>query len=114
MGTNFVSYLERIFFPQLVEFVAGLLSICCMLLLGFADDVLDIRWRHKLLLPTLASLPLLSVYLFTYGTTSIVVPRPVRFLLGHDVNLGVLVLVLTILVSTSTFTSTFTFTWLEF
>jgi UDP-N-acetylglucosamine--dolichyl-phosphate N-acetylglucosaminephosphotransferase len=33
-----------------------------MILLGFADDVLDLRWRHKLVLPTLASLPLLVVY----------------------------------------------------
>ena len=36
---------------ELVQLVAALLSISCMLLLGFADDVLDLRWRHKLLLP---------------------------------------------------------------
>lgn len=30
---------------QFVEFVSGLLSICCMLFLGFADDVLNLRWR---------------------------------------------------------------------
>ena len=29
-----------------------------MLFLGFADDVLDIPWRVKLMLPALASLPL--------------------------------------------------------
>ena len=27
--------------------LSALLSISCMLLLGFADDVLDLRWRHK-------------------------------------------------------------------
>ena len=30
-----------------------------MMFLGFADDVLDLRWRYKMILPTIASLPLL-------------------------------------------------------
>lgn len=46
-----------------------------MLFLGFADDVLDIPWRVKLVLPTLASLPLLIAY---SGGTGVVVPKPVR------------------------------------
>ena len=50
---------------EFVQLVAALLSITCMLLLGFADDVLDLRWRHKLLLPSMASLPLLMVYYVT-------------------------------------------------
>lgn len=41
---------------------AALLSICFMVLLGFADDVLDLPWRYKLILPTVASLPLLCTY----------------------------------------------------
>ena len=37
-------------------------AICCMCFLGFADNVLDLRWRDKLWLPLCASLPLLVVY----------------------------------------------------
>jgi hypothetical protein len=59
-----------------------------MIFFGFADDVLDLKWRHKLLLPTLASLPLLMVYFVNIGSTTIVVPKPLRLYLGHDVNLG--------------------------
>jgi len=75
---------------QFIEYLAALLSICCMIFLGFADDVLDLKWRHKVLLPTIASLPLLMVYFATYNSTTIIVPRPMRFLLGYDLNLGVL------------------------
>lgn len=71
-----------------VELLAALLSICCMLLLGFADDVLDLKWRDKLLLPTLASLPLLVVYYVTFNHTTVIVPRPLRMLLGNDLWLG--------------------------
>ena len=42
----------------LVDYNAALATICFMLFLGFADDVLDIPWRVKLMLPALASLPL--------------------------------------------------------
>ena len=59
-----------------------------MIFFGFTDDVLDLKWRHKLLLPTLASLPLLMVYFVNIGSTTIVVPKPLRLYLGHDVNLG--------------------------
>ena len=44
----------------LVDYNAALATICFMLFLGFADDVLDIPWRVKLMLPALASLPLVS------------------------------------------------------
>ena len=56
---------------EFVQLIAALLSISCMLLLGFADDVLDLRWRHKLLLPSMASLPLLMVYYVTTNRTEI-------------------------------------------
>ncbi|XP_074661852.1 UDP-N-acetylglucosamine--dolichyl-phosphate N-acetylglucosaminephosphotransferase-like [Tubulanus polymorphus] len=75
---------------RLVEFISALLSICCMIFLGFADDVLDLRWRHKLLLPTMASLPLLMVYFVNFGSTTIIVPKPLRALLGYDLNLSLL------------------------
>ncbi|XP_010214593.1 PREDICTED: UDP-N-acetylglucosamine--dolichyl-phosphate N-acetylglucosaminephosphotransferase, partial [Tinamus guttatus] len=67
----------------------SLLSISCMIFLGFADDVLNLRWRHKLLLPTLASLPLLMVYFTNFGNTTIVVPKPFRVLLGLHLDLGI-------------------------
>lgn len=68
--------------------LAALLSVCCMLLLGFADDVLNLRWRHKLLLPTIASLPLLVVYYINFNSTTIIVPKPFRDILGISINLG--------------------------
>ncbi|XP_060228400.1 UDP-N-acetylglucosamine--dolichyl-phosphate N-acetylglucosaminephosphotransferase isoform X2 [Meriones unguiculatus] len=61
-----------------------------MIFLGFADDVLNLRWRHKLLLPTAASLPLLMVYFTNFGNTTIVVPKPFRWILGLHLDLGIL------------------------
>ncbi|XP_071055787.1 UDP-N-acetylglucosamine--dolichyl-phosphate N-acetylglucosaminephosphotransferase [Onthophagus taurus] len=75
---------------EFVELIAAMLSICCMLLLGFADDVLDLRWRHKLLLPTIASLPLLMVYYVNVNSTTIMIPKPLREMFGTVVNLGFL------------------------
>lgn len=75
-------------FHEYVEFLAALLSICCMIFLGFADDVFDLKWRHKLLLPTIASLPLLMVYLVTFDLTYIIVPLPLRSVLGYSINVG--------------------------
>lgn len=69
---------------QLAEYNAALLSICFMLFLGFADDVLDLRWRYKLVLPTVASLPLLCSYWMEGGGTSVVMPKPVRGWLVSD------------------------------
>ena len=84
-------FLDRMNYPlQFVELLAALLSICCMVLLGFADDVLDLRWRHKLLLPTVASLPLLMVYYANFNSTLIMVPKPLRAWFGYSVDLGFL------------------------
>ncbi|XP_013798949.1 UDP-N-acetylglucosamine--dolichyl-phosphate N-acetylglucosaminephosphotransferase [Apteryx mantelli] len=74
---------------EFVELIGSLLAICCMIFLGFADDVLNLRWRHKLLLPTMASLPLLMVYFTNFGNTTIVVPKPFRVLLGMHLDLGI-------------------------
>jgi UDP-N-acetylglucosamine--dolichyl-phosphate N-acetylglucosaminephosphotransferase len=57
-----------------------------MTMLGFCDDVLDLPWRYKLLLPFFASLPLVLVY---SGPTGVVVPMPFRDYLGLMVELGV-------------------------
>lgn len=75
---------------EFVELIAALLSICCMILLGFADDVLDLRWRHKVLLPTIATLPLLMVYYVNYNSTTIIVPRFARSFLGLSIDIGIL------------------------
>ncbi|KAI0230084.1 UDP-N-acetylglucosamine--dolichyl-phosphate N-acetylglucosaminephosphotransferase [Lamellibrachia satsuma] len=77
-------------FREYVKYLAALLSICCMIFLGFADDVLDLRWRHKLLMPMMASLPLLMVYFVSFGLTIIIVPVPVRWLFGYSIDIGVL------------------------
>ncbi len=73
---------------EFAQLLAALLSVSCTLLLGFADDVLDLRWRHKLLLPTMASLPLLMVYYVTADRTDVVLPVALRPLLGTNVDLG--------------------------
>mgnify|MGYP001578519426 CR=1 FL=1 len=57
---------------------AALCTIALMLLLGFVDDVLDLRWRHKIVLSALATVPLLLSY---DGVTSVVIPVPLRPLL---------------------------------
>jgi UDP-N-acetylmuramyl pentapeptide phosphotransferase/UDP-N-acetylglucosamine-1-phosphate transferase len=51
-----------------------------MVLLGFADDVLDLPWRYKLILPTVASLPLLATYT---GVTTVLLPKFARPLIWN-------------------------------
>ncbi|XP_073949309.1 alg7 dolichyl-phosphate N-acetylglucosaminephosphotransferase [Choristoneura fumiferana] len=86
------SLMDTAHFPhnEFAELLAALLSICCMLLLGFADDVLDLRWRYKLLLPTIASLPLLVVYYVNFNSTTFIVPLPLRQWFGVSINIGFL------------------------
>ncbi|XP_075226071.1 alg7 dolichyl-phosphate N-acetylglucosaminephosphotransferase [Lycorma delicatula] len=75
---------------EFVELIAALLSICCMVLLGFADDVLDLQWRYKLLFPSVASLPILMVYFVNFNSTTIVIPNPFKYWLGFSsINLGI-------------------------
>ncbi len=74
---------------NLMEYNAGLSSICFMIFLGFSDDVLNLPWRYKLLLPTLASLPILVAY---GGSTTILLPNAVPLLtwLPRALELGIL------------------------
>eukprot|EP01035_Chromulina_nebulosa_P025638 gene25638-33481_t len=72
---------------QLIVYNTGLFSICFMIFLGFMDDTLDLKWRYKLLLPTIASLPLLSTY---SGSTAMFVPKPFSSLLMANNNLTLL------------------------
>jgi len=59
------------------------------ILLGFADDVLDLKWRHKLIVPTIATFPIIVAY---NGLTVIVVPKMFRFMLGNHIDLGIIYL----------------------
>ena len=70
-----------------VEYYAALLSICLVVLLGFIDDVIDLRWRHKFIVPTIASIPILATY---QGLTTVVVPIPLRGFVGNLFDLGFL------------------------
>ncbi|KAL3534435.1 hypothetical protein ACH5RR_002896 [Cinchona calisaya] len=69
----------------LVEYNAALASICFMILLGFVDDVLDVPWRVKLVLPSVAALPLLMAYA---GHTTIIIPKPLVQYFGENIDLG--------------------------
>ena len=44
--------------------------------------------RHKLLMPTIATLPLLMVYYVTFNSTTVIVPTVLRGFLGISINLG--------------------------
>ncbi|CAI8604848.1 unnamed protein product [Vicia faba] len=67
----------------LVEYNAALACIFFMTLLGFVDDVLDVPWRNiKLLLPSIAALPLLMAYA---GHTTIVIPKPLVPHIGIEI-----------------------------
>lgn len=58
-----------------------------VVLLGFVDDVVDLRWKHKLIVPSVATFPLLVAY---KGLTSVVVPKLLRPMLGPYIDLGIL------------------------
>lgn len=66
----------------LVEYNAALACVCFMTLLGFVDDVLDVPWRVKLVLPSIAALPLLMAYA---GHTTIVIPKPLVPHIGIEI-----------------------------
>ncbi|VDK58555.1 unnamed protein product [Anisakis simplex] len=74
---------------EMLSFMSALIAICSTILLGFADDVLDLRWRHKLLFPTLSSLPLLLVYYATGSSTAVALPKQVRlFYVFETLDIG--------------------------
>ncbi|KXN66415.1 hypothetical protein CONCODRAFT_80495 [Conidiobolus coronatus NRRL 28638] len=75
---------------QFAQFLSGILSIQSMVLLGFCDDVFDVKWRYKIFLPSIASVPMLMVYFISEGVTTVVIPYPFKKYLGDFVNLGVL------------------------
>lgn len=59
---------------HLSAYLSALLSFQSMTFLGVMDDLFDLRWRHKFLLPAIAAIPMLVVYHTTYGETNVVLP----------------------------------------
>ncbi|EGW33002.1 uncharacterized protein SPAPADRAFT_60327 [Spathaspora passalidarum NRRL Y-27907] len=60
---------------KLAEFLSAVLCLQSTVILGFLDDLFDIRWRHKFFIPAVTSLPLLIVYYVDFSVTSVVIPR---------------------------------------
>ncbi|KAK2735777.1 tunicamycin resistance protein [Myotisia sp. PD_48] len=80
--------LHRFPHNKLASYLSGLLSLQSIVILGIGDDLLDIRWRHKVLIPALASIPMLIVYFVDFGVTHVIVPVPLQQYLGPFLDLG--------------------------
>jgi UDP-N-acetylglucosamine--dolichyl-phosphate N-acetylglucosaminephosphotransferase len=80
--------LHRFPHNKLASFLGAILSLQCIVLLGIGDDLFDIRWRHKVLIPAVAAIPMLVVYFVDFGVTQMVVPIPLRPYLGDIFDLG--------------------------
>ncbi|KAM0751877.1 hypothetical protein T439DRAFT_313240 [Meredithblackwellia eburnea MCA 4105] len=88
-------------------YLASLLSLLTATFLGFLDDVFDIRWRFKVPIPIIASVPLLVTYAAGQGITDVVLPKilGLRWLFNVEstngvVNLGPLYYIYMSLLST--------------
>ncbi|KAL2147773.1 hypothetical protein VTI28DRAFT_5545 [Corynascus sepedonium] len=75
---------------QLSSYLSAIVSLHTIASLGLADDLFDIRWRHKFFIPAFAAIPLLVVYRVDFGVTSIVVPIQLQPYLGELLDLGAL------------------------
>lgn len=73
---------------QLASYLSAILSLQSIVLLGIGDDLFDIRWRHKVLIPAISAIPMLIVYFVDFGVTQMVVPTPLRPYLGELFDLG--------------------------
>lgn len=58
---------------------ACLITILSTVLLGFADDMIDLAWRYKLVFPFFFMIPVLRAY---HGATDIPIPYPFSLLIG--------------------------------
>ena len=59
---------------SVMRYLAAILSIQSMGFLGFIDDVLELKWRHKLFMPLFASLPLIMIYYLQSNATNMILP----------------------------------------
>lgn len=80
--------LHRFPHNKLASYLSATLSLQCTVLLGIGDDLFDIRWRHKVLIPAIAVIPMLVVYFVDFGVTQMVVPLLLRPYLGELFDLG--------------------------
>lgn len=81
-------FLQKFPHNKLASFLSAILSLQSVVILGLGDDLFDIRWRHKVLIPAFAAIPMLIVYFVDFGVTQVVIPKPLRPYLGELVNLG--------------------------
>lgn len=63
------------------------MTILGTILLGFADDMLDLLWRYKLIFPFFIVIPLVSVY---SGSTHVSVIYPFSLMFGPTLEIGFL------------------------
>ncbi|SCU84073.1 LAME_0C08108g1_1 [Lachancea meyersii CBS 8951] len=71
---------EEYLFPhgKMSEYLSAVLCLQSTVLLGMADDLFDLRWRHKFFLPAVAAIPLLVVYYVDFGVTYVLIPDVVK------------------------------------
>ncbi|KAF2141468.1 uncharacterized protein K452DRAFT_334157 [Aplosporella prunicola CBS 121167] len=81
-------FLHRFPHSKLASYLSAILSLQTVVILGIGDDLFDIRWRHKILIPAFAAIPMLTVYFVDFGVTKIVIPTPLRPYLGDLFDLG--------------------------
>ncbi|KAI9892192.1 MAG: tunicamycin resistance protein [Vezdaea aestivalis] len=81
-------FLHRFPHSKLASYLSAILSLQSVVILGIGDDLFDIRWRHKLLIPAFASIPLLVVYFVDFGVTQVVVPLSLQQYFGSLLDLG--------------------------
>ncbi|KAI9848896.1 MAG: UDP-N-acetylglucosamine--dolichyl-phosphate N-acetylglucosaminephosphotransferase [Sclerophora amabilis] len=81
-------YLHRFPHSKLASYLSAILSLQSVVLLGVGDDLFDIRWRHKVLIPAFAAIPMLIVYFVDFGVTKVVVPLPLQKHFGELLDLG--------------------------
>ncbi|KAI1911665.1 tunicamycin resistance protein [Ophidiomyces ophidiicola] len=81
-------FLHRFPHSKLASYLSGLLSLQSIVILGIGDDLLDIRWRDKVLIPAFAAIPMLIVYFVDFGVTHVVVPVVLQRYLGPMIDLS--------------------------
>ncbi|KAL8723320.1 MAG: hypothetical protein Q9225_000372 [Loekoesia sp. 1 TL-2023] len=80
--------LHRFPHSKLASYLSALLSLQSVVILGIADDLFDIRWRHKFFIPAFAAIPMLVVYFVDYGVTTVVVPVQLEAYFGTLIDVG--------------------------
>ena len=67
--------------------MACMITILSTILLGFADDMIDLAWRYKLIFPFFFMVPVLRSFA---GSTLIPLPFPISYFIGEQLDLGYL------------------------